>query len=232
MTAAQLEGRKRSDAFDLTLARGRELGIVLLDLRGSPPEKPKVELAELRRALVEVAVRGLREGTPLHAILLDLVRKLFESPLSQLGVTLLRCSAVDARVEVTTAGMPPVACAHPNGRVTLHGVGVPPLTALTHTPAPIELAPLVWGSTWLAASDGFARGPDLGSLVEQLANQLDLGSVGMHLSQEPPDTLKDLVAKLPAAAARNDREDATLVLLAADPSARLQSGIEPTRSLP
>jgi hypothetical protein len=228
VTAAQLEGRKRSDAFDLTVSRGRELGLVLLDLRGSALEKPRVELAELRQALAAVAILGLREGTPLHAILLDLVRKLFESPLSQLGVTLMRCSALEARVEIATAGMPPVACTHPSGRITLHGVAVPPITALTHSPAPVELAPLVWGATWLVASDGFGQGSDPGNLVERLARQLDLASVGLALSQEPPDTLRALLTRLPATEARSDRDDATLVLLSADPSGRLQSGIAPS----
>lgn len=226
VTATQLEGRRPSDAFDVTSSRGRELGVVLLDLRSSVLEKPKLELGELRRALTALAARGLQEGTPLHAIMLDLVRKLFASPLSQLGVTLLRYSAVTAQVEIATAGMPPVGCAHPNGRVTLHGVAAPALTALTPTPAPVELAPLVWGSTWLAASDGFGPGSTSESVTEQLASQLDLGSVGLLLSREEPEKLELLVRKLPACATRSDRDDATLVLISADPSARLQSGIE------
>lgn len=226
VTAAQLEGRKRSDAFDLALGPGRDLGIALIDLRVSALElKPKAELNELLPTLLGIATQGLREGTPLHAISLDLVRKLFESPLSQLGVTLMRCSAVDARIEVTTAGMPPVACAHPNGRVTLHGVAAPPLTALSHTPAAVELVPLEWGSTWLATSDGFsaADGP---SVVERLAQELELSSVGLALSHESPQVLRDLLTKLAATSARHERDDATLVLCAADPSARLHSGIE------
>lgn len=226
VTAAQLEGRRRTDAFEVTVSGKRELGVVLLDLQGSALEKPKLELGELRDALLRLATRGLSEGTPLHAILLDLVRKLFESPLSQLGVTLLRCSAVDARLEITTAGMPPVACAHPNGRVTLHGVAAPALTALTHAPAPVEVAPLVWGSSWLIASDGFSNDADQASVVQRLTSELDLASSGLALSQAPAETLGSLVAQLPATAARSDRDDATLLLVAADPSGRLQSGIE------
>jgi hypothetical protein len=227
VTAAQLEGRKRSDAFDVTVSGKRELGLVLLDLQGSALEKPTIELGELRQGLVRVAARGLSEGTPLHAILLDLVRKLLESPLSQLGVTLFRCSPLDARVEITTAGMPPVACAHSNGRVTLHGVTAPALTALTHAPAPVEVAPLVWGSSWLVASDGFSSDSDGKSVVQRLASELDLASVGLALSQEPPQALGGLVAQLPSTATRSNRDDATLLLVAADPSGRLQSGIEP-----
>jgi hypothetical protein len=225
VSAAQLEGRRRSDAFDLTTTPSRDLGLVLLDLRASALE-PKAERSELRQTLISLAVRGLREATPLHAILLDLVRKLFEAPLSQLGVTLIRCSAVNARVEITTVGMPPVACAHPTGRVTLHGMATPPLTALTHAPAPIELTPLIWGSTWLAASDGFSSNPDQAEVVARLADELDLSSVGHALSQEQPDTLRDLLLKLDATSTRHERDDATLVLLSADPNARLQSGIE------
>jgi hypothetical protein len=226
-SAAQLEGRRRSDAFDLTIAPGRELGLALIDLRTSPLEaKSQRDPGQLRDALLKLAIHGLREGTPLHAILLDLVRKLFESPLSQLGVTLMRCSAVDARMELTTVGMPRVACAHANGKLTLHGVETPPLTALTHSAAPVELTALPWGSTWLAASDGFSNDSTQSGVIERLTHELDLTSVGLSLCQESPESLRELLVKLPLVAARPERDDATLVLLAADPSARLQSGIE------
>jgi len=227
VTASQLEGRRRTDSLVVTTAAGRELGVALLDLRASALDtKPKLEVNELRAALTDLASRGLRDGTPLHAIQLDLVRKLMESPLSQLGVTLLRWSAAQARVEISTAGMPPVACAHPNGHVSLHGIATPPLTALSHAPAPIELSPLDWGATWLVVSDGFDANRAQASWVEQLASELDLASVGVELSQETPAALSDLLAKLRSAAARSERDDATLVLVSADGNARLRSGIE------
>jgi hypothetical protein len=227
VTAAQLEGRKRSDSFHLTVIPTRSVGIVLLDLRVSALEpKPKPELARLRSDLTNLAIEGLCEGTPLHAIVLDLVRKLFESPLSQLGATLIRCSPIDARVEIMTAGMPPVVCAEASGQVTLHGKPAPPLTALSHAPPPVEQAPLIWGSSWLASSDGFSANDDQAQLMERLAGELDLSSAGLSLSQESPAALRDLLTKLPCTSGRSERDDATLVLLAADPSARLQSGIK------
>jgi len=227
VTAAQLEGRRRTDSIELTAAAGREVGLALLDLRASALEaKPRLELAELRATLLGLATRGLREGTPLHAIQLDLVRRLMDSPLSQLGVTLLRYSPASARVEITTAGMPPVACVQPGGHVTLHGVASPPLTALSHAPSPVELTPLTWGSTWLIISDGFDPTGDQPALVTRLAAELELASLGVALSREQPRALAELLAKLPATSQRSERDDATLALVSADPSARLKSGIE------
>lgn len=229
VNAARLEGRRPSDTFDVTLGPGRDVSLVLLELRGSPLEaKAKAELSELREELKRLALAGLREGTPLHAISLDLVRKLFDSPLSQLGATLMRCSASRARVEVLTAGMPPVVCAHADGSITLHGAAITaPLTALTHAPAPVELAPLVWGSTWLATSNGFGPSAEPRVLVEQLARELELGRTGTSLSRESPRALRELISQLPGAARRSERDDASLVLVTADPSARRLSGIEP-----
>lgn len=221
VTGVTLEGRKRTDTFDVTSGPAGDVGFVIID-RGSPRSEPD----GLVRRLVELTERGFTERTPLHAIMLDLVRGLLDSPSTELGVTLVRCSAAEARVEITTAGMPPVACVPPSGPLTLHAVAAPRLRATTSSPPPVEFVPLVWGSSWLAISDGFAAESDASASVCALAAALELGEAGVALSQEPPVMLAKLLGARVAASARRPDEDATLVLLAADASPRFRSGVQ------
>jgi hypothetical protein len=168
--------------------------------------------------------------------MLDLVRSLFEYPGTELRVTLLRCSVADARAEIATAGMPPLACVAPRGDVEVHGSPTPPLTATTRVPPAVETVPLVWGSTWMIVSDGFTAGSDHPDLVRRLALDLDLAEHGLTLARQAPDSLYDLLASRLTDSGRFSRDDATLVLVAADPHASAMSGIrrgpneEPPRS--
>jgi hypothetical protein len=157
--------------------------------------------------------------------MLDMVRALFEYPGTELRVTLMRCSVADARAEVTTAGMPPLACVRPGGSITMHPAASPPLTSTTTVPPPVEVVPLVWGSTWLAVSDGFTAGSDHPEAVRRLAIDLELPEKGIALSGQTPDALYDLLASRVSESGRFSRDDATLVLIGADPNARFQSGI-------
>lgn len=221
ITGDTLEGPRETDLFDIVTGPGGDVGVVLLDVNtrhGAP--------GDVGRALIAKAARGFSERTPLHAIMLDLVRTLFEYPGTELRVTLVRCSVADARAEVATAGMPPVACAHPGGKLTLHGASSPPLTSTTMVPPPVELVPLVWGSTWVAVSDGFTSGSDHPDVVRRLALDLELAEKGLALSGQTPDALYDLLASRLSDSGRFSRDDATLVLIGADPNARFQSGIQ------
>lgn len=224
VTGVTFDGPRPSDFFDVTSGPGGDVGVTVLDLRLHPIDGSAP--AEVARSIAAIAARGFRERTPLHAIVLDLTRALLEHPSARLRVTLLRFSAADARVEVTTAGMPPVACALPGGRVTLHGVASQSLSRVSSAPPPVEIVPLVWGSTWLALSDGFSHDSDHESTVREVAHQLELGDEGRLLCQQPPELLEELLPSRLPAFRRDAHEDATLVLIAADPSARSESGIQ------
>jgi hypothetical protein len=224
VTGVTLEGPRPSDFFDVTSGPGGDVGVTLLDLLLHPIDGSAP--AEVARSIAGIAAQGFRERTPLHAIVLDLTRALLEHPAARLRVTLLRFSPTDARVEVTTAGMPPIACALPGGRVTLHGVASQPLSRVSSAPPPVEIVPLIWGSTWLALSDGFSHDSDHASAARELAHQLELGDEGLRLSQRAPDRLKEHLPNGLPSLSRNAHEDATLVLIAADPSARSESGIQ------
>ena len=228
VTGAILEGQRRTDLLDVTSGPGGDLGVVILDLRAVGSAETEVD--KLARSLAGLAAQGFRERTPLHAIMLDLARGLLGAPTSELGVTLIRGSAADARVEVATAGMPPVACVHPDRRVTLHAVAAPPLTSLSGGPPPIEVVPLTWGCTWLAISDGFSPSADQAAVVQLLAQELELADEGAALSQLPPHALRGLLEARALAHNRLSRDDASLLLISANLSARSRSGIQRSRS--
>lgn len=220
ITGDTLEGPRETDLFDVVSGPGGDVGVVLLDVQTRHGEP-----GDVGRALLKKAEQGFLERTPLHAVMLDLVRTLFEYPGTELRVTLLRCSVADARAEVTTAGMPPLACALPGGSITVHPASSPPLTSTTTVPPPVEVVPLVWGSTWMVVSDGFTAGSDHPEVVRRLAMDLELREKGLSLSGQTPDALYDLLAGRLSESGRFARDDATLVLIGADPNARFQSGI-------
>ena len=220
ITGDTLEGPRETDLFDVVTGPGGDLGVVLLDVQTRHGEP-----GDVGRALLAKAALGFAERTPLHAVMLDLVRTLFEYPGTELRVALIRCSVVDARVEVTTAGMPPLACARPGGNITVHPASSPPMTSTTTVPPPVEVAPLIWGSTWMAVSDGFTSGSDHPDIVRRLAMDLELGEKGLALSSRTPDALYDLLASRLSESGRFARDDATLVLISADPNQRFTSSI-------
>jgi hypothetical protein len=220
ITGDTLEGPRESDCFDVVPVPGGDVGIVLLDVSCRTQEPSKVG-----QVLLAHAARGFAERTPLHAIMLDMVRALFEFPGTELRVTLMRCCVAEARAEVTTAGMPPLACVHPGGSITVHPPSSPPLMSTTTVPPAVEIVPLIWGSTWLAVSDGFTAGSDHPDVVKRLALDLGLPEHGLALSGQTPDSLYDLLASHVLESGRFARDDATLVLIGADPNARFKSGI-------
>ena len=219
ITGDTLEGSRESDAFDIVTGPGGDVGVVLLDVQSRHPDP-----GDIAQPLLQKVARGFAERTPLHAITLDLVRTLFEFAGTELRVTLMRCSAADARAEITTAGMPPLACVHPGGSITLHPAPSPPLTSTTRVPPPVEVVPLIWGATWMAVSDGFTSGSDHPELVRRLAQDLELPERGLTLSGLSPGALYDLLASRVSESERFARDDATLILIGADPNARFQSG--------
>ena len=220
ITGDTLEGPRETDSFEVVSDGSGDISVVLLDIGGRHGS-----LGDVGRALLTKARQSLSERTPLHAVMLDLVRTLFTYPGTELRVTLVRCSEADARIEVTTAGMPLLACVHPDGHISIHSTSAPPLTSTTTLPPAVEVVPLVWGSTWLAVSDGFTAGSDHPDAVHRLALDLDLPGSGLALSAQAPDSLYDWLANRVFETGRFSRDDATLILIGADPRAR-QSGVQ------
>jgi hypothetical protein len=224
ITGATLAGPRPSDFFELTNGPAGDVGVALFDLQLHPIDASAP--AEVARSLASKAAQGFQERTPLHAIMLDLSRALLEHPSARLRATLIRFAVADARTEVSIAGMPPIACVLPGGRVNLYGVASQALSRATSAPPPVEVVPLIWASTWLAVSDGFSGDFEHAHGVRELARQLELGDEGLLLSQQSPDALRSLLTRTLPAWSRDAHDDATLLLIAADPSARSESGIQ------
>jgi hypothetical protein len=209
VTGVTLPGPRETDSFDIAAAPGGDVSLALLDV-----ETKAWETRSTPSALLDRAMRGLAERTPLQVVMLDLARELLGFPAPLLRVTLMRCSAASARVEVTTAGMPPVVCIGPDGTVALHAGPWPALKAASPAPPPVEVVPLVWGSTWCLLSDGFTSGATDAERTHHVARELALPARAAALSSRSPAGLCEAFPAVEGA-------DRTCVLLAADTPSRL-----------
>ena len=68
-------------------------------------------------------------------------------------------------------------------------------------------------------------GSDHPEVVRRLAMDLELPEKGLALAGQTPDALYDILAGRLSESGLLARDDATLVLIGADPNARFQSGI-------
>lgn len=211
VTGVTLPGPRETDSFDVAASPGGDVSLALIDVETNVSEIPGAVPSLLDRAM-----RGLAERTPLQAVMLDLARALLGFPATLLRVTLVRCSAASARVEVTTAGMPPVVCIGPDGALALHSAPSPALRAASAAPPPIEVVPLVWGSVWCLFSDGFMTGAAAPESMQRVARDLALPDRAVALSRCSPPDLLDAFDQHSSALSALDRADRSCVLLAAD----------------
>jgi Stage II sporulation protein E (SpoIIE) len=216
-TGDTLGGLRRSDAFDIVLdGRSRVTGLVVQDRSGDGAQRPLLD--DVWR-VARIALLGL---APLHELVAAVVAETARSEYAEIGLAMVRVSQTDSRVEVLNAGMPPIACATPT-RTFLH----PALSsAIGHRDArdhAYEVVPLIWGSTWLLGSPGLTSGSLAPEAVRTLCERLELGIMGIELAGSSPDVLRDrLLARHPEASGLAS-DDATLIVIGADPHARLLS---------
>ncbi len=214
-----IEGPRPSDSFDVFVDQQGDLVVLLIDVQ-TPLEASDGFVSSLMRE----ARDALRVHAALHSVVNGLEMQLAARPGVEAGLIVLRLSQRDAKVEVLNAGMPAVANAGPGEHVNLH----PPLSSAVGRRVgevhPYELVPLAWGSTWLAVSDGVLNGSLDPENVTALCAKLDLTERGLSLTTATADEQYDAFqAVLPAA--RFLRDDATFVLVSADPEMRFKSGI-------
>ena len=219
-----IEGPRPSDLFDVFVDASGDLVLVLLDVQEAA-ESSGTFLASMMRQ-----TRGaLEPHAPLHQVVSELELQLALRPGVEAGLLILRLSQRDARVELLNAGMPPVANALPGGELSLHPPLSSPVGRRVGEVHPYELLPLIWGSAWLALSDGMTSGALDYEAVRDLCAKLELDSKGMSLAASSREALYDLLQEvLPPA--RSLRDDATCVFIGADvhgQGGRFQSGIEP-----
>ena len=214
-----IEGPRPSDSFDVFVDDHSALVVLLIDV-----QTPLEASDGFVNSLMSQARAALGTHQPLHAVVNGLEMQLAARPGVEAGLTVLRLSQRDAKVEILNAGMPAVANAGPGEHVNLHPALSGPVGRRVGEVHPYELVPLVWGSTWLAVSDGVLNGSLDPENVTALCAKLALTERGLGLTTASSDEQYDAFqAVLPAA--RFLRDDATFVLVAAHPDLRFQSGI-------
>ncbi|MEO8905448.1 MAG: hypothetical protein ABI488_23285 [Polyangiaceae bacterium] len=214
-----IEGPRPSDSFNVFVDREGDLVVLLMDIQ-TPLEASDGFLNSLMREAEE----ALREHAPLHSVVSGLEMHLAARPGVEAGLIVVRLSQRDAKVEVLNAGMPAIANAGPGEHVTLHPALSSAVGKRVGEVHPYELVTLAWGSTWLAVSDGVLNGSLDAENVQALCSKLGLSERGFALTTATSDQRYDAFqAVLPAA--RFLRDDATFVLVSADPKTRFKSGI-------
>jgi hypothetical protein len=214
-----LEGPRPSDLFDLVIDAQGDLTLVLIDLHAGA-DTPGSQLGNAMRKARE----ALEAREPLHAVVSALELYFAEHPGLEAGISLLRFSQATSRVEILNAGMPPIAHLAPGAHFSLHAALSSPIGRKVGEVHAYELVPLIWGGVWLIASDGFTAGSLDPEPLRELAAKLDLAGSGRALSAQNSEGFYDkLLAAVPRA--RFLRDDATLVVVCADPNSRFESGI-------
>jgi hypothetical protein len=138
--------------------------IALLDVRAPRgQEQFQARLANAVRA-------GLELRLPLHEIARSLRSVISLAVAASVGATILRLSESDERVELLNAGMPPVACIFPDGRLLSLPSLSPDVGPRSPGAHPYEMMPWVTGAVWVLASDGATVGSieDAGTLWASL----------------------------------------------------------------
>jgi hypothetical protein len=215
-----IEGPRPSDSFDVFVDEAGDLVVLLMDFHAA------VEPSDAFGAtLMQETRRALFEHRPLHAVVNALEMQLAARPGEEAGLSVLRVSQRDAKVEALNAGMPAFANAGPGEHVALHAALSGPVGRRVGEIHPYELLPLAWGSTWLIVSDGMTNGSLAPEHVGALCTALNLCEQGLALVEATADEQYDTFQGL-LTAGRFVRDDATFILVSADPDARFQSGID------
>lgn len=210
-----------TDAYEVVVDDGAELTMVLLHVE-SENARP-----ELRQEALQVVTEAVRARSPIYEIVNAVRTFCAAEKRTAVGITLLRFSQPDARVEILNAGMPAVACVMPDGRLTLHAALSLAIGRRFGDVHPYELSPLIWGSTWFAASDGLTGGKQGPEDVRSWVSLHELHKRGPELAAQPPAELAQLIADLAPQHSSPSFGDASLLVVNADPTRRFRSGIQP-----
>jgi hypothetical protein len=221
VSGATASGSTATDGFDVVVDDTGEVCVFVVKVRA--PGAPRAGLAAGALAVARVA---LESRLPMYELVADIRRFGASEQDAQIGLSLLRFSPRDSRVEILIAGMPPIVRLLPGADSTLYPSLSGAIGAHHGEVHPYELSPLVWGSAWILTSDGLTGGShDSAVLAERLAGS-ELEDRAFDLALEPSFALECLVTDL--AGEEATAIDRTLVVVHADPSRRLESGIEPS----
>jgi len=213
VVACTLRGRRMSDAVEIAYTEEDRTAVVLMDLRAARDHEA------LSEHLATAARASLSAHEPMHVLVGGLRKIVCDAVAASVGVAAIRVSALDARVELLNAGMPPIGCALPDGRMLEFlplSSDVGPRVNRAH---PYELIPLSLGSTWILASDGATQGSleDSGDLW----NALGLPERALELGRLTTEELEGRLLR--ALGSQPLTEDASLVVV--QTRGRSESGI-------
>ena len=208
---------KAQDAFDILVGPRGELTVALLSITSPEPASGDAEGA------LDVVRHAVLSGDPIYSVVAAVREWSAGEQNRQVGLTLVRFSQPDSRVEILNAGMPAVACAAPGGRVALHGPLSRAIGERFGEVHPYELCPLVWGSAWFLLSSGATRGSLEPELVRRALGDSRLHRHGAELAASEPASLAPFLEWLTAHGERPS--DASLIVVHADPTRRFESGI-------
>ena len=222
VSGAVVRGAQESDACGLVVDDGGSVCVFVVRASG---DAVRTGLPAVVAAAIGVAARA---RLPLYELVGDVRRTAGsgDGTGAQLGLSLLRFSARDARVELLNAGMPAIVRLLPGTPPMLYPSRSGSIGAGFGEVHPYELGPLVWGSAWLLTSDGVTGGSlDPARLLR--------GVAATGLEQSAPELAEAETARVAAAATALSSQsggsiaaDRTLLVVNADPGRRPASGIE------
>jgi hypothetical protein len=210
------ESALATDAYDVIVDERAELTVVLLDVETEPTAR-----AGLRFEALAAVRDAVRERAPIYEVVTALRAFVTCEAKSSAGIALLRFSQPDARVEILNAGMPPIGCVLPDGRLTLHAPLSPSVGRRIGDVHPYELSPLVWGSSWIVMSDGVTGGSHGHDAVRAVLERPGFTQQRAELGSLEPAALAELAFAEHTPAGGGD---ASLLVVHSDPS-RFHSGI-------
>lgn len=219
-----LESALASDAFEVVIDHRGELAAVLLEVHGSEG-RPPVQGLDGALGVVRAALLARK---PIYEIVSELRTWTAAERHTSCAVIVLRFSLPDSRVEILNAGMPAIACALPDGRVSLHPGLSAAIGETFEEVHPYELSPLVWGSKWFLLSSGLTAGSLAPEATRSLMADSEVQASLTDISGKTPDALAPLLGRLRGRTPEAQARDATLLVVDADPRRRFHSGFQPS----
>jgi hypothetical protein len=219
VSGATAAGQVETDAFDILVDEGGEVCVFVVKVESTAPLRSGLAAAAL--AVTRVA---LKSRLAIYELVADVRRFAGSEPGVRVGLSLLRFSPRDSRVEILNAGMPPIVRFLPGGAPSMyHGLSSAIGTRFGEV-HPYELSPLVWGSCWALFSDGITGGSHSPADLSHRVAGSGLELRALELSMEPSAVLENLAASL--AGGSEPFPDRTLLVVSADPGQRFESGID------
>ena len=219
ISGATANGLAETDAFDVVIDDQGELCAFVVKATAAGEARPGLAAGAL--AVTRVA---LKSRLPMYEIVADIRRFGAREQDAQIGLSLIRFSPRDSRVELLIAGMPPVVRLLPGSDTTLYPALSGPIGVRFGEVHPYELSSLVWGGAWLLTSDGVTGGShDTAELARRVAGS-ELERRAFDLADEPSPTLQGLVTDVAGEGAADT--DRTVLIVHANPNRRPESGIE------